>query len=276
MNVDIELIRWLNDQAASHSAVGNALAWTAENLAVVVFATAAVGGLIGFVADIRAGRRIRWQLAEAAAVAGLALVVGLGVNQLIGHAWFRTRPSDALPDIHLLLAPSSDPSFPSDHATASFAIALGLSLALPRLGALLLVEALLLGVARVAVGLHYPTDILAGFLIALAAVALSQGILLYLRPGLLSLARRIGPTSLPIQEDPRPRLVPWRTLRIAAIFAAVLAMPMLIEATADPVRLRSKWMELLVLCAIASALACVAAILAKKSIGPRKINRTAG
>lgn len=49
------------------------------------------------------------------------------INQVIGEAWARPRPYDVANGIHLLTAPSGDPSFPSDHATAAFALRLALA-----------------------------------------------------------------------------------------------------------------------------------------------------
>ncbi|MDE3029518.1 MAG: hypothetical protein KGH84_14110, partial [Paracoccaceae bacterium] len=53
---------------------------------------------------------------------GLAFLLGLGLNQVIIHFIHRLRPYDA-GVTHLLIARSADFSFPSDHATASVAIA---------------------------------------------------------------------------------------------------------------------------------------------------------
>ena len=70
----------------------------------------------------RPGTVSKWRLATASALAsaGLALLT----NQIISHIWERARPTDAHPTAHLwFVHPSHDPSFPSDHAAASFAIA---------------------------------------------------------------------------------------------------------------------------------------------------------
>ena len=53
--------------------------------------------------------------------AGLTFLIGLGINQIILLFDHRIRPYDA-GITRLLIERSSDPSFPSDHATASFAI----------------------------------------------------------------------------------------------------------------------------------------------------------
>ena len=65
--------------------------------------------------------------------------------------------------------PSHDPSFPSDHATAAFAIAFGILFVARRTGWLFLAWAALIGISRVLAGMHYPTDVLAGAVVGLAA-----------------------------------------------------------------------------------------------------------
>jgi undecaprenyl-diphosphatase len=70
---------------------------------------------------------------------------------------------------HLLAARSPDPSFPSDHAAAAFAIAFAV-LAFSRWGGVaFLAAATLVGLSRIALGLHYPSDVLAGLLVGWAA-----------------------------------------------------------------------------------------------------------
>src|SRR5260370_3301519 len=54
--------------------------------------------------------------------AGLSFLLGLALNQLILLFVHRMPPYDS-GVTHLLIAPIADPSFPSDHATATFAIA---------------------------------------------------------------------------------------------------------------------------------------------------------
>lgn len=122
----------------------------------------------------RPGGPLRWRLASASALAAAGL--GLLVNQAIGHVWFRERPFAAHPgDTVLLAAPSPDPSFPSDHATAAFAIAFAIFFFSRRAGALFLAGALVIGLSRIFVGLHYPGDVAAGAtagLVAAVAVVL--------------------------------------------------------------------------------------------------------
>jgi undecaprenyl-diphosphatase len=108
------------------------------------------------------------------AAAGFSALLALGAAQVISHAWERTRPFIAHPkDAHLFITGSHYPSFPSDHATAAFAIAVSIWLRHRRAGWLALGLATIVSVSRVAVGTHYPTDVLGGAVIGtVAAVVL--------------------------------------------------------------------------------------------------------
>jgi len=55
-----------------------------------------------------------------------------------------------------------DRSFPSGHAQTAFAAAVYLSLLFPRGAAAFLALAALVGLSRIALGVHYPSDVLAG------------------------------------------------------------------------------------------------------------------
>jgi undecaprenyl-diphosphatase len=119
----------------------------------------------------RPGGPVRWRLAclSAVSAAGVALLA----NRAIGAIWFRERPFTAHPgDVTLVGGKSGDPSFPSDHASAAFAVAFAVFLVSRRAGAAFLGLALAIGLSRIASGLHYPSDVAAGALIGFAAAAL--------------------------------------------------------------------------------------------------------
>jgi membrane-associated phospholipid phosphatase len=113
--------------------------------------------------------RVERRVGAVLATAGAGL--GLLVNQLIAHGVDRARPYEAHPaHAHLLIARSGDPSFPSDHATGAFALAVGIWLYDRTLGSILLVAAAIVAFSRVYVGTHYPGDVVGGALIGTAAV----------------------------------------------------------------------------------------------------------
>ncbi len=94
--------------------------------------------------------------------AGLAFVIGLGANQIMLLFVHRIRPYDAAVS-HLLIAPTADWSFPSDHATAAFAIVASFTLArLPVRAFVFGVVAIVICFSRVYVGMHYLSDVVGG------------------------------------------------------------------------------------------------------------------
>lgn len=76
----------------------------------------------------------------------------------------RVRPCNALPldEIRLLVRRSGALSFPSSHATNSFAIATVLVWRWPGLAILFFAFAIIIAYSRVYVGVHYPLDVVAG------------------------------------------------------------------------------------------------------------------
>lgn len=105
-----------------------------------------------------------------AAAASLMAVMG---NFLFSLIYFRERPYMALQEVNRLIAePLTSKSLPSDHTSMAFAIAVSVALLHPRLGAVMLAAAAGIGFSRIYVGVHYPSDILAGIFVGLiAAVA---------------------------------------------------------------------------------------------------------
>ena len=151
----------------------------------------------------------KWKLACTSGLASAA--IAMLTNQAISHVWERPRPFVAHPALtHLLSAPSPDPSFPSDHAAAAFAIAFAI-LAFSRFGGIgFLAAATLIGLSRVALGLHYPSDVLAGMLVGWAAAML----VVHLgRPWIARLVSVAGRVSDPLLSPLWDRLARWAPLR---------------------------------------------------------------
>ncbi len=109
--------------------------------------------------------------------AAVAAVIALGIGQLIGGAINRARPYEAMTGVHLLVDKTTDFSFPSDHATAVGAVAVGLLLSNRRWGVIAVGLAVLMALARVYVGAHYPGDVLAGLALGAAIATLGQIVL---------------------------------------------------------------------------------------------------
>jgi undecaprenyl-diphosphatase len=114
------------------------------------------------------GRRL-WPLVPVAAAVLLAELVTTGLKLLSR----RPRPFVTEPDPAPLVGTHLDLTLPSGHAATSFAGALVLAVAIRRGWATALLVALAAGVAlsRVYVGVHYPSDVLAGAFVGIAAGA---------------------------------------------------------------------------------------------------------
>jgi undecaprenyl-diphosphatase len=107
-------------------------------------------------------KRDRLRVRHACVAAGLSFLIGLGLNQIVLLFVHRLRPYDAGVS-HLIVSRSADWSFPSDHATATFAIAAAFLLnGFGRRGLAFSAGATLVCLSRVYVGTHYAGDVLGG------------------------------------------------------------------------------------------------------------------
>ncbi len=96
------------------------------------------------------------------------IISWLGIVKTISLFYFRPRPFTAQIGAKELVFHRPDYSFPSDHAALIFAVSLTFYLfGYRKLGAVLFLISLILITSRVVVGVHYPTDVLAGALIGL-------------------------------------------------------------------------------------------------------------
>lgn len=124
--------------------------------------------------------------------ATLVMLLGLGVNQLIGMVYFHPRPF-MLGLGHQYLPHPADNSFPSDHAT--FMWSLGFALLV--LGGLrtwalgLIAGGLAVAWARVYVGVHFPFDMAGSLLVSLAVSAFARPMDRQFRRHLLPLCNRL-------------------------------------------------------------------------------------
>ena len=104
---------------------------------------------------------------------GAAILVAESVSGVLKTWADRARPPLSNPYPEPLVDLPATYSFPSGHATVSFACATVLALAVPRLRIPLFALAALIAWSRVYVGVHYPFDVLVGAVLGLAiAIAL--------------------------------------------------------------------------------------------------------
>jgi undecaprenyl-diphosphatase len=102
--------------------------------------------------------------------AGATIAASYVANQAIKFTFRRPRPQ--LEDLPPLVKPPSQRSYPSAHATTSFAGARALGELLPQ--APLYALAIPLALSRPYLGVHYPSDTLAGAVLGVAVAELAR------------------------------------------------------------------------------------------------------
>ena len=186
--MDYRAYHAINQFVYHHSWLGRDLraleTWAVPVIAVATFALWLVA---------RPGGSRKWKLASACALGSAALA--LLINQVIGKIWHRQRPFAAHPSAHVWGSRSHDPSFPSDHASAAFAIAFAVFLFDRFVGSVFLVAAVVVGAGRVFIGAHYPLDVAAGCLVGLASALL---IVRFARPFVSWLVRLVERATDPL------------------------------------------------------------------------------
>lgn len=85
----------------------------------------------------------------------------------------RNRPPQAIPGFQSVVQPSDQFSFPSGHTSAAFLFATLATAAVPWLAWLLYPWAVCVGISRVLLGVHFPTDTVAGAILGFSIASLT-------------------------------------------------------------------------------------------------------
>lgn len=157
MNWDYHLLKVINDMANNESILGKLLVGAAN------------WGDYFFFFSLLLMLIINRKMAVYSIISvGVTVIVSRGISLF----YFRDRPF-VVHDINLLLPHVESNSFPSDHASAAFAIAIMFLMFSKRIGIPYIGFAAIVSYSRIWVGKHYPTDVIAGALLGiLISVAL--------------------------------------------------------------------------------------------------------
>lgn len=104
---------------------------------------------------------------------GIELLAALSFSQvfvqLLKRTLSRERPYNILENINTFDIVLKDYSFPSGHTTASFSIATILTYYLPPLMLVFFAIALLVGISRIYLAVHYPSDVIVGLILGVTS-----------------------------------------------------------------------------------------------------------
>ena len=103
----------------------------------------------------------------------MVIVLSQTVVFLVKRLVHRPRPFKVLANIINQKPTNCQYSFPSGHTCAAFSLAFVLAASLPEFSLIFFTLASLVGFSRVYLGVHYPTDVVVGFITAYASFLIS-------------------------------------------------------------------------------------------------------
>lgn len=153
-NADVQILESLQDHRTT--AMDGVMKWTANSL---YLSPAVPLGLIG--AGLATDNQ---QVLRSGYITGVAWVATLAITEGLKFTVRRPRPYKAYPDLLHPVKPTYGYSFPSGHTSLCFATAVSLSLCYPEWYVVVpsLLWATGVGFSRIYLGVHYPSDVIAG------------------------------------------------------------------------------------------------------------------
>jgi undecaprenyl-diphosphatase len=161
-NLDSGLLHTLNGPVREYAWYGLSIYYIAT-WGVLVFAVFCLG--LWFEKTPQQKIRFNYQMLS---LIIFALLIAFFSDQVISNLISRVRPYITYTDITALHVGTDTTSFPSSHALYLFATSISVYFARhDHLGAWLIFIALVISTARIAAGVHYPSDILGGAILGL-------------------------------------------------------------------------------------------------------------
>jgi len=156
MNLDNIVFKAINNIAGKSVCLDSLWIFFAEYLGYIL-----VGVLILFL--LKNYKKYRQFVAKALISAVLSRFV---ITEIIRFFWQRPRPFIGN-DVNLLINHSDTSSFPSGHAAFYFGLSMMVYFYNKKLGIIFLIASFLISVSRILVGVHWPSDILAGAVVGI-------------------------------------------------------------------------------------------------------------
>lgn len=159
MNVNLEIFRFINNLANKSALLDKIMIFCSKGLPVIFALAVVVVYLIGI-----SKRNVRYRKIAVNTI--VFTVINLIVSFIIGAVYYVDRPF-VHHNVNLVISHATNASFPSDHVIGTFSIALGLRMFNKKLGNVLIVLSIIVGISRIYVGHHYPSDIIGALIVVL-------------------------------------------------------------------------------------------------------------
>jgi undecaprenyl-diphosphatase len=164
---DETVFGWLNDLAGRSEIFDGFVRFLIGDYLIPFVATLAIAWLWFAGRDERETEGFQHAVLHGLLALGICQLAVALTNIAVG----RPRPFEQLPDVTVLFYEPINSSFPAHPVATVVALGLVLWLVRRRLGVMVLILGLLLGVGRIIAGLWFPTDVLGGILIGVLSAA---------------------------------------------------------------------------------------------------------
>lgn len=158
MSFDLKIFYFFNNLAGKSTIFDAIVIFSADYLE---YALAAVFVLFLYLGNYSNRQKLQIFLITAISM----LIARFGITNLIRFLYPRPRPFETY-NINILIT-NNGFSFPSGHAALFFAMAAAIYFYNKKWGLLFFAAALVMGIARIVAGIHYPSDILAGAIVGI-------------------------------------------------------------------------------------------------------------
>ena len=182
---DKKLFLWINEIVDRHPIVDYFILLIGSDYLVPMSLTLVLVGL--WFSNTNRIYREQQQIYVFIAVIAMALS-SLSVL-IINSLYARPRPFEILEEATLIFYEPTDPSFPSNAAASVFAICLSIWPLSKKLSLLMIIAGSLMVISRTAAGVHYPSDVIAGIIIATMITFLVNYLSTFAKPILTAVIR---------------------------------------------------------------------------------------
>ncbi|MDY6011317.1 undecaprenyl-diphosphatase [Clostridium sp.] len=159
MNLNLEIFRLINNLANKSIFLDNIMIFCSKYLPAIFALTVVIVYLIGITK-----KKVKYRKIAVNTI--MFMLINLLVSLVIGAIYYIDRPFVRY-SVNLVIPHAANASFPSDHMIGTFSIALGLRMFNKKLGNIFIILSILVGISRIYVGHHYPSDIIGALVVVL-------------------------------------------------------------------------------------------------------------